>query len=145
MSLDSLGNGYNPLRWDCEKKGCFNKLCRPKIEVFADCFPRRINFGDVDGIVEINGIGLMLEWKTGKGSISVGQRIMYEKLTKTGIITVLCVVGNAETMECRKYCLVYMGKKGKFKNADLAIIKNVIRRWVVFAEKRKNHDRHPED
>ena len=36
-------NGYNPLRWDCERQGCFNLKRRPKIEVFADCFPGRIS------------------------------------------------------------------------------------------------------
>jgi len=53
-------NGYNPLRWDCQKRGCFNLKRRPKIEIFAECFPGRINFGDVDGIVEINGNALLL-------------------------------------------------------------------------------------
>ena len=30
--------GYNPLRWDCEKSGCFNIKCRPKLEQFAGVF-----------------------------------------------------------------------------------------------------------
>ena len=68
--------GFNPLRWDCDHQGCFNKLKRPKIEVFADCFPGRINFGDVDGIVEINGYLLILEWKPERIELSRGQGIM---------------------------------------------------------------------
>ena len=43
MEEQQPGRGYNPMRWDCERDGCFNVLRRPKIEVFADCFPRRIN------------------------------------------------------------------------------------------------------
>ena len=43
-------NGYNPLRWDCQKQGCFNKKKRPKIEEFAECLPGKISFGDIDGI-----------------------------------------------------------------------------------------------
>ncbi|MAG24660.1 hypothetical protein CMI47_03685 [Candidatus Pacearchaeota archaeon] len=67
--------GFNPMRWDCQTQGCFNKKCRPKIEVFAECFPRRINFGDVDGSIEINGYELKLEWKnTGHADIKGGQR-----------------------------------------------------------------------
>jgi hypothetical protein len=81
-------DGYNPLRWDCEKQGCFNKKCRPKIEIFADCFPRRINFGDVDGLVEINGKGLLLEWKSVLKDIPTGQKIAYQKLTQGGSLTV---------------------------------------------------------
>ena len=50
-----MTGGYNPMRWDCEKSGCFNVKCRPKIEVFAECFPGRINFGDMDGRVELGG------------------------------------------------------------------------------------------
>ena len=64
----SLANGYNPLRWDCLRRGCFNLKRRPKIEVFADCFPGRINFGDVDGIVEISGNALLLDGKAKRTS-----------------------------------------------------------------------------
>ena len=72
----SFAKGYNPLRWDCEKRGCFNIKRRPKIEVFHKCFPGNINFGDVDGIVEINGRGLMLEWKSGKPN-KKGELVIY--------------------------------------------------------------------
>lgn len=47
--------GYNPLCGDCARHGCFSLKRRPKIELFADCFPGRISFGAVDGIVEIGG------------------------------------------------------------------------------------------
>ena len=43
-------NGFNPLRWDCATRGCFNQKCRPKIELFAGCFPDRMSFGDVDAM-----------------------------------------------------------------------------------------------
>jgi hypothetical protein len=57
---NTIANGYNPMRWNCEKDGCFNVKCRPKIEQFADCFPGRIAVSDIDGIVEINGrLGLL--------------------------------------------------------------------------------------
>ena len=55
--------GYNPLRWDCGKSGCFNKILRPRIEEFAGCFPGRISLSDIDGIVEVGGFFLLLEWK----------------------------------------------------------------------------------
>ena len=43
----TTANGANPLRWDCAKRGCFNEKKRPKIEVFAECFPGRISFGKI--------------------------------------------------------------------------------------------------
>lgn len=127
-------SGYNPLRWDCVKQGCFNLKRRPKIEVFADCFPGRINFGDVDGIVEINSKALLLEWKTGKGTIPTGQKIMYERITKDGNITVICIAGNAETMECHSYALFFKGKFYDYKKCDLCGIKNVIKKWVEYTK-----------
>ena len=127
--------GFNPLRWDCIKQGCFNLKRRPKIQVFADCFPGRINFGDVDGIVEINGKALLLEWKTKNVKLPTGQRIMYEQITKTGDITVVCVVGNAETMECESSFFFYRGKQYPTKDCDLQSVKERIRKWVNSVKK----------
>lgn len=128
MALSS--NGYNPLRWDCEKNGCFNIKRRPKIEVFSDCFPRRINFGDVDGLVELNGNALLLEWKTFKGDLPKGQSIAFKNLTKDGKITVLCVVGNAETMECTHYGFFWNGEWHKYRKASLMEVKSFMTRWA---------------
>ena len=124
-----VDNGFNPLRWDCEKQGCFNKKCRPKIEVFSDCFPGRINFGDVDGIVEINGKGLLLEWKCFSLNIPTGQKIMYQRLTKSGLLSVIVVFGNAETMEVRKYCWFKKGVQSDWLDANLDEIKIQIKQW----------------
>lgn len=137
----SYDKGYNPLRWDCEKQGCFNQVCRPKIEVFADCFPGRINFGDIDGIVEINGNGLILEWKSVPKDIPVGQDIMYSRFCKNNITT-LVVVGNAQTMEVSHYGLYYNGKRYPvqgYKETDLETIKQKIRAWAGRAKPDHNH------
>lgn len=123
-------NGYNPLRWDCEKRGCFNKLKRPKIEVFSDCFPGKINFGDVDAIVEINGKGLVLEWKEGKQNLKTGQRWMFERLTKTQLITVFVVSGNAETMAVNGLMIYFEGKTKGWIQASLDDVKQRIKNWV---------------
>lgn len=127
--------GYNPLRWDCEKSGCFNQKRRPKIELFADCFPRRINFGDVDGLVELNGFFCLLEWKGMGGKVGTGQRISYEKFTLMPGNTVFVVEGDAETMDINRYQLFWEGKSHKWVEADLAGLKDRLRRWVNFAER----------
>lgn len=131
-------NGYNPLRWDCEKRGCFNLLKRPKIEVFADCFPGRINFGDVDAIVEISGKGLMLEWKEGKQELKTGQRLMYERLTKTQLLTIFVVSGNAETMVVDGLMIWFSGKTDGWKPSELEIVKLRVKKWVQWAQNKKD-------
>ncbi len=132
-----MTNGFNPMRWDCNERGCFNVKRRPKIEVFSECFPGKISFGDVDGIVEINGFGLMLEWKTDTKKPTIGQRIMYERLTKSGLLSVLLVVGNAETMEVSHMSIFFNGKHTDLKEANLEIVKNKIKSWVKWAKNNK--------
>ncbi len=126
-------SGYNPMRWDCTKDGCFNQKMRPKIEVFAECFPGKINFGDVDGIVEINSHALMLEWKGHIGVIPTGQRIMYERITKNGFFAVLCIIGNPETMEVKQYQIFWKGKLGPVVVCDLIGLKDKIKNWADYA------------
>lgn len=106
--------------------------------MFASCFPGKINFGDVDGIVEINGKGLMLEWKSSIKNLTfpTGQRIMYERLTVGLKLTVLAVIGNPETMECKKYCIFFDGKQSIWINSDLEGIKKRIKRWCSWAKKK---------
>ena len=106
-----MNNGFNPMRWCCKKDGCFNDLRRPKIEVFAVCFPGRINFGDMDGLVEINGYFGMLEWKGKGGVIKLGQRITFERFTRHLGNTVFVVEGDAKTMKVGRYCCFWKGRQ----------------------------------
>jgi hypothetical protein len=126
-------NGYNPLRWNCEKSGCFNKYQRPKIEVFCDNFPGRINFSDIDGIVEVKGNALLLEWKGEAMPIPTGQRIMYERLSREGMISVLCVAGDAETMEVNSVATFYKGKWSGWKESNLEEINKIMKDWTEYA------------
>ena len=132
----TLANGYNPLRWDCLRRGCFNLKRRPKIEVFADCFPGRINFGDVDGIVEINGNALLLEWKSEAHELPTGQRILYERLTHSGFWSAMIVVGDAETMIAVATSIFDRGIKYPthgYEPADLQLIKHRLAAWSRWA------------
>lgn len=128
--------GYNPMRWDCSKRGCFNVKQRPKIEMFHDCFPGKISFGDVDAIVEINGFGLMLEWKSAPMVIAGGQKIMHERLTVNGTLSVICVAGNAETMEVTHRGIFYNGRWHGWRESNFEALKDAVKRWAVWA---KNH------
>lgn len=126
--------GHNPMRWNCATRGCFNVKRRPKIEVFSDLFPGRINFGDVDGIVEINGRGLMLEWKSDRDDLPKGQQIMYERLTRHGVLTVIFVTGDAETMHVQSVGAYFMGKLHSPCPGDLEMVREWIKQWLIFVK-----------
>lgn len=124
--------GFNAMRWDCEKSGCFNVKRRPKIEVFTECFPRKINFGDVDGLVELNGFFCMLEWKGDGGAIRTGQRMTYERFTRTKGNIVFVVKGDAETMRVEGYSTFWKGSAQKYREATLGNVKAGVHRWALW-------------
>ena len=126
-----IPRGYNPLNWDCKDKGCFNIEVRPKIELFADCFPRACNFGDIDGLVEINGFIAILEWKGGDVPIPKGQLWTYEVLTKQQVGNVVFMVwGCPKTMSVRRYAVMWSGKDSGHIESDLEGLKTRIKQWV---------------
>lgn len=129
----SRPDGFNPLRWKCEEQGCFNLKKRPKIEVLSVALPGRIAFSDVDAIVEINGLGLMLEWKDPKAKIPTGQHIMYSKLTRSGALTVFVVHGDAETMEVTGVCRYANGSASKWYPCNMQQLLGAISRWATAA------------
>lgn len=126
--------GFNPMRWKCERDGCFNTKRRPKIEAFAECFPRRINFGDVDGIVELCGKFCMLEWKGDGGSLRQGQTMTYRAFTSIPGNTVFVVQGDAETMDVERYCVFWQGRQCPWVVGGLAEVKGRIRSWVNWVQ-----------
>jgi len=124
------------LRWDCTQRGCFNKLKRPKIEVFDDCLPGKIEFGDVDAIVEIKGRALVIEWKPAE-MIGRGQEIMWHRLTRDKVLTAFVIVGDAETMEANARGRFFGGQWGGWKPSSLDEVKGAIRAWVSWAEQNR--------
>lgn len=127
-------NGHNPMRWDCERDGCFNQKRRPKIEVFSDCFPGRINFGDVDGLVEYKGCFCLLEWKGQGGRLSTGQRIAYERFTSVSGNVVFVVSGDAEAMTVEQYSVFWQGTEHPPETASLSGLKDRMRSWVRWVQ-----------
>ena len=89
---------FKQFDWECDSDGCFNKLKRLKFGVLFDCFPGAISFSDVDGIVEIAGNALLLEWKPEPTLLQAGQRIMYQRITVGRRFSVIVAAGDASTM-----------------------------------------------
>jgi hypothetical protein len=131
----SAPNGYNPMNHKCAEKGCFNELYRPKIEVFAECLPGRIGFGDVDAEVEIRGYGLKLEWKSHAGSLPKGQDIMFKNKTYYGIDTVICVHGDAKTMAVYEIGFYWLGAWTGWQPSSLDELKDIIKSWASWAQR----------
>lgn len=125
-------NGYNPMRWSCEKQGCFNKKKRPRIEMFAECLPGRIAVGDVDGLVEIEGNFLFLEFKE-HSSIPRGQQILFERLTRLAPSVVLVIEADIESMDIFGINYVSNGVIEPQTLMDRNGLKDVIRSWANWA------------
>lgn len=127
------------MRWKCERDGCYNIKHRPKIEVFHDIWPGKISMSDVDGIVEIKGNFLLLEWKSVEKDLPIGQRIMYERMTVGQRFTVLVVTGDAETMVARSWLLFYGGRQfpkgGKPRPCSMEDVRRIMQRWCIQALK----------
>jgi len=126
------------LFWSCERQGCFNVKKRLKLEVFEDLFPGKISMTDMDGLVEIGGQFLMLEWKSPGVQVPMGQRILFSNLPPC--FCVLIVEGDAETMEVVQYRQVYHrnGKRvwGRWIAGDLESLRGMIAAWVEKVLKR---------
>ena len=137
-----MSNPSSTLLHDCEVNGCWHALHAIKYGVFADCFPRGINFSDLDAIVEINGSVLALEWKSNDHRLSTGQRLLYERLASKSHITTIIVIGNAETMEVTKFRALTPTSPNTYAytpwiEGDLDALKSLITEWVGAIERRE--------
>jgi hypothetical protein len=133
-------SGFNPMRWNCEKRGCYNIKHRPKIEVFHDIWPGKISMSDVDAIVEVSGNFLLLEWKSVAKELPTGQRIMYERMTQGARFTVLVVTGDAETMCVSSVSLFYNATRypkppRQHWGTDMDGLRKIMSRWCAHAVK----------
>ena len=119
------------MRWDChpDKDGCYRRLGQPDLTLLDECFPGRIAMTDVDGLVEINGRFLFLEWKR-QGEVPAGQRIMFERLTRHPEFTVLVILGDPASMAAARYDVFQGGRRRGWRDCDLPEIKRHVRAWA---------------
>lgn len=121
----------NPLRWSCDTSGCFNKLKRFKIEVFAECFDNGVGMGDVDAIVEIEGNFLAMEFKAPGTDLPLGQERMFRRLT-TGNTnwTVLALQADPEHTTISAYKKYHNGAVSpKWREVTLDRVLKFVRQW----------------
>lgn len=125
------------MQWDCERQGCFNQKKRLKLEIFDECFPGKIGLSDIDGAVEINGRCLMIEGKGRGVPVPDGQRIMFERLSSGGMVTVFVIECDAETMEVFSVAVFDGGKNQGAAPCDLGGLKSMMRAWSTAARRRE--------
>ena len=124
------------MRWDCspDKDGCYRKLGQPDLTALDGCFPGRIAMTDVDGLVEINGRFLFIEWKR-RGEVPAGQRIMFERLTKHPEFTVLVILGDPGSMTVERYDVFRNGRRRGWRDCDMRGLRRRIRAWAERASR----------
>lgn len=126
---------HDRMRWDCSVNGCYRKLKCPQLSFFDDCFPGRIGMGDIDGIVEINGHVLIMEWKSNDAPLPTGQRILFERLTRiSSEITVVIVVGDSDTMEVKGMTVFSNGRPSPNEKIGTDALKERFKRWTTRAQ-----------
>jgi hypothetical protein len=134
-------NGANPMRWDCNRGGngrnCFNLWKRPKLAVFAGCFPGRINFGDIDGCAEIGRALALLEWKSAGALLQTAQSIMLRNITLDMASIAFVVEGCAKEMHVERWRICWRGKFGPWMDGGLDALKSRIQKWADWAEWRR--------
>ena len=119
------------MRWDCspDRDGCYRERGQPDLTVLDECFPGRIAMTDVDGLVEINGQFLSIEWKR-RGDVPAGQRIMFERMTRHPEFTILVIVGDPATMEVKCYDVFQDGRRKGWRDCDLSELKRRVGAWA---------------
>lgn len=130
--MSKLPDNYNPIHHDCESKGCWNKQYRPNIEYFYHALPRKLTMSDIDGVAEVNGAFLFLEWKSHKGPLPTGQRILADRLTRLSnriwYIIVQHEPGNPMGIE--NVMVVHAGKFSDWQPCSILDLNDRIKAWA---------------
>lgn len=101
--------------------------------ILDGCFGHtRVRPTDIDGLVERNGQFLLLEGKSPGKSVPTGQEIIFRRLLKTGIFTIIVIWGIPDTPESLK--LFYRTSVKTIEPATLADLRAAVHSWFSWAE-----------
>lgn len=128
-----MATKFRPMQYDREIDGCFNVRHRLDFSQWYDCLPGRISFSDIDAITEVAGNFLILEWKSNVGELPTGQRIMFERMTRSSPFTVICAAGEKSKPVSAQ--LFWKGKSQEWQTTTAADLKARIKRWSAWALK----------
>jgi hypothetical protein len=125
---------FKRMRWVCAERGCFNEKHRLNFAEFYDALPGRISFTDIDAITEVEGKALMMEWKSRLGDLPAGQRIMFERLTRGKVFSVLCVVKDPNTNAVTHIGKYFDGRWHGWHVGTNGDVFQSIKRWAEWAQ-----------
>lgn len=133
-------NGHNPLRYHCwERDACYVEHMKARIEMFAECFPGKIAFTDIDYRVEINRHFLEMEFKRPGEILRTGQRIAFQGLTALLPKSYLVLIVEAEPRAdiVYNYVAIRNGVVSERRSCDLDGLKQRVSEWAAWAQKRR--------
>ncbi len=127
------------IRHDCKGgRKCYLKSL-PDWGFLKDCFPRKIEPTDLDGLVEINGRALILEWKRTGARMTDGQRYALEGLTRGGKddIVVFVIYGDCLTMTAEVIQEVRHGEVREKIPCTNELVRERAKEWGQWADRQK--------
>jgi len=102
--------------------------------ILDGCFGNtRIRPTDIDGLVERNGLFLLLEGKGPNVPVPLAQRILFERLRQTGLFTIVVVWGEPNSPAAMQ--VMTRRGQGKRKPASMADLRRIVKRWFRYADK----------
>jgi len=131
----------NEMWWKCSRDGCFNDKKRAKLGDFDECFPGAISLGDVDGITEIGGNILFVDFKANIREVDAnnGQIKMLHRLSAQPGWVVLLVEANPEKapdqelMTCTAMRIIDFSSMGPREEMDVHGVIDFFREWAHYA------------
>lgn len=121
------------MRWNCKQKGeCYLKSL-PDWGILKDCFPRGISPTDIDGLIEIKGNLLVLEWKKPGAVIQEGQQQALRGISLYRKATVFVVFGNPKLPTVEALQEVHLGKFHPAVRCTLKDLRARCQRWGRWA------------
>lgn len=111
-------------------------------DVFKGCFPRGCVPTDLDGIIEIGGHFLVIEWKNPGGKVSGGQQWTFEDMVKLKSHTVMVLHGLLDKtgmMERVDKIILYnpTGSVTTYEKKDASVdkVRYLCQKWSEYAER----------
>lgn len=115
------------IKHDCNKNGCYKEAHLPDWGFLDDHLPGRVRVSDIDGVVELSGHVLFLEWKQHTEKLTVGQRILFERLSSKPQQSVLVIYGEKGNPSRAQ---IFSGGKVVYDHAvDEETVQHIVSKW----------------
>jgi hypothetical protein len=131
MSSEQIKTQARGFRWDCrDGDNCYASQKLFPFGQLNERLPKGVAFSDLDGICEINGNFLFIEFKSGGARIGRGQQILLEQLSAlNNKITCLVLEGECNPFTVEWVTPVIGGKWGERQQTSLSEFLDGIELW----------------